>query len=261
MTHDPTRLLDDLNAPAGLRRDLAASAQHRLPYDVSAGAARFEAKLTQGAGAASSGWGAAGALGFGALILGGLVTALAVRAPEQAPAPTPAPSHAPALAAREAAAQALPRVEAALPVEHGSEDPHGHVPADTVPEVMDEEPAPAPGASRPGKPPRTRARRPAPAPTDAPAPLPAGTDYLREAKSLQAARGLLGRDPAGALGRAEAGAREFAGGAFVQEWEGVAILALFELGRAEAEARAQGFLARYPKGPYSVQVREAAERR
>ena len=64
----------------------------------------------------------------------------------------------------------------------------------------------------------------------------------------------------GSSRRAEAGAREFVGGTFTQEWEGVAILALFELERPEAQARAREFLARYPKGPYSVQVREASER-
>jgi hypothetical protein len=123
---------------------------------------------------------------------------------------------------------------------------------------MPEEPDPAPA-----RPPRPRAKRAAPEAAEPPAAEQtiSGADYLREAKNLQVARGFLGRDPAQALARAEAGAAEFPAGAFAQEWEGVAILALFELDRrSEAERRANAFLGRYPKGPYAAQVREALGR-
>ncbi|MFY0531226.1 hypothetical protein [Nannocystis pusilla] len=49
----------------------------------------------------------------------------------------------------------------------------------------------------------------------------------------------LGRDPAEALARAEAGAAEFKAGQFAQEWEGVAVLALFELNRKARQNGAQ----------------------
>ena len=74
MTHDPIRLLDDPSAHAALRRDLSVAARHRVPFDAAAGAARLEASLSKGTGAASSSWGGS-ALGVGALILGGLIAA------------------------------------------------------------------------------------------------------------------------------------------------------------------------------------------
>ncbi|HEY8380086.1 MAG TPA: hypothetical protein VIK91_26530 [Nannocystis sp.] len=276
MTHDPIRLLDDVTAPASLRRDLGVAARYRPPYDVGAGMARFEASLARGAGAASSGWGA-GALGVGALILGGIIGAgVWLTRP-------PTPEAEPQAMGAGIAAEALPPVplEAiAAPLS----DRTGEDPADAAvlsertgeaPVIAPQVPAADAAASsedvpkdRSEAPPPTEARkariRRPPAGKDGPPPEtpgPGSADYLREARSLQAARGFLGRDPAEALARAEAGAIEFKNGAFAQEWEGVAILALFALDRrGEAERRARVFLDRFPKGPYAAQIREALVR-
>ncbi len=250
MTIEPTRLLDDAAAPADLRRDLAALARQRVPYDVAAGAARLEAKLAQGAGSAGA-WSGGKAIGLGALLLGGAVAAALLW---PSPGPRPAEPAVVALAAPAATPEPPPAPVVATP-------PAAPRRPDTetieVPEAP-EEPAAKP-TPEPPRLPKARVRKAAPE-QEAPSAPPPETDTLREARSLQAARALLGRDPAGALARAEAGAREFVGGTFAQEWEGVAILALFELERPEAKARAREFLVRYPKGPYSVQVREASER-
>lgn len=249
-SQDPVRLLEDADAPALLRRDLSTAARHQAFYDASAGAARFEASLAKGAGgAASSGWGA-GALGLGALILGGLVAGgvWLGRAPE----PEAPPLQVAGGARIEAPFEAPAPTPVVIPGAIAPAEPVVDVPED-MPEETDQAPA---------RPPRGRVKR---APEAAAAPAGeqtiSGADYLREARDLQAARGFLGRDPARALALAEAGAAEFPAGAFAQEWDGVAILALFELGRrSEAERRANAFLGRYPKGPYAAQVREALGR-
>jgi len=88
----------------------------------------------------------------------------------------------------------------------------------------------------------------------------ASADYLREARSLNTARGQLGQDAAQALALAEAGLAEFKDGTFAQEWEGIAVLALFELGKGdEARTRAESFLLRYPNGTYAPRIRQASD--
>jgi len=273
MTQEPTRLLDDVTASAGLRRDLAAAAHHRVPYDAGAGAARFEASLAKGAGAASSGWGA-GSLGLGALILGGLIGSglWLSRGPDvSAPAVDPggvgaAIGTVPAVesvvedrsqeAARAAEAVAGDRSQEAA----RAKAPQSPTAPEEVVEDMSEKPEPeVRGEAKKG---RMRKSSRAEAGRGAVGSGDGSADYLREARGLQAARGFLGRDPAEALARAEAGAAEFKAGQFAQEWEGVAVLALFELERRnEAERRAAAFLARFPNGPYAAQVREALDRR
>lgn len=269
MTHDPIRLLDDPSAHAALRRDLAVAARHRVPFDAAAGAARLEASLSKGAGAASSSWGGS-ALGVGALILGGLIAAgvwlTAPPAAEQPAADTIARGRASAPAIVEAPVVEVPVVEA--PVVPAAPVVAAPVPAvAAVPEDMVEETDVPAAPSKPSARPKVRAQkqkkeRPEVAPAAGSREgIAGGADYLREAKSLQSARGLLGRDPAQALARAQAGAAEFPGGAFAQEWEGVELLALFELGRrSEAESRAERYLERFPKGPYAAQIREALGR-
>lgn len=270
MTHDPIRLLDDVTAAANLRRDLDLAARYRPPYDVGAGAVRFEASLAKGAGAASSGWGA-GTLGVGALILGGLIGAGVWFSRPAAPV-----TEVPPASAGIAGEVAVPLEELAAPLsDRTGERPVGATLSDrtgegAAPEVAATSvaaPGDGPGdrseAPAPAEPRKARSRRPA-AGKGGPQPGstgPGSADYLREARSLQAARGFLGRDPAEALARAQAGALEFKAGAFAQEWEGVAILALFALDRhAEAEGRARAYLDRYPKGTYAGQIREALVR-
>ncbi|MBZ5711295.1 hypothetical protein [Nannocystis pusilla] len=271
MTQEPTRLLDDVTTSAGLRRDLTAAVRHRVPYDAGAGAARFEASLAKGAGAASSGWGA-GTLGLGALILGGLIGAglWLSRGPDPSP-PEVALGGAGVTARSVQAApetvledrvQETDRPGAQGPVavlEDRSGETAGAAPAEAPEEVVEDmSERSAADARGDGK--KARARKAARVEA-ARGSGDGAADYLREARSLQAARGFLGRDPAEALARAEAGAAEFKAGQFAQEWEGVAVLALFELDRqTEAERRAAAFLTRFPNGPYASQVREALDR-
>ncbi|WP_434414968.1 hypothetical protein [Nannocystis pusilla] len=270
MNQEPTRLLDDVTASAGLRRDLTAAARHRVPYDAGAGAARFEASLAKGAGAASSSWGA-GTFGIGALILGGLIGGgLWLSQPPASTSPASAIAGAGDGRQIEVVAEDMSAKPAALPapstpeavVQDMSPEPaptSADAPEEVV-EDMSEKPAVASArgevkTARTGKSGRAEAGRGGSRTGDG------GADYLREARGLQAARNFLGRDPAEALARAEAGAAEFKAGQFAQEWEGVAVLALFELNRkSEAERRAAAFLKRFPNGPYAAQVREALDR-
>lgn len=258
MTADPLRLLQDPATAAALRRDLGAAARG-VPYDVGAGLARFEASLSQGPGAAISSarfGGASGPLAVGGLLLiGGLAAALgwALAAPE----PTTE------FAAREVAAapEASSPLAAPLPV------PALTAPLpEVVPEVvaLDVQPQPqpqvdaiavAPAASR------TKIRRPRGVRNEVSVVKDSGpADYLREARSLNTARGQLGQDAAQALALAEAGIAEFKDGTFAQEWEGIAVLALFELGKGdEARTRAESFLLRYPNGTYAPRIRQASD--
>ena len=62
----------------------------------------------------------------------------------------------------------------------------------------------------------------------------------------------------GALELAKAGLSEFSAGALQQEWEGLVILALTELGEHdEAARRGDKFLSKYPDGPFSAKIRRA----
>lgn len=251
MTVDPLRLLQDPATAAVLRRDLGTAARG-VPYDVGAGLARFEASLSQGTGTAVTSarfGGASGPLAVGGLLLiGGLAAALgwALAAPE----PTPA-----GLVGREVAA--APMIS--------SPTPPPFVP-EVVPEVASvdvlAQPQPADAVavaapvSRPAK-----ARRPKGVRNEVSVVKDSGpADYLREARSLNAARGQLGQDAAQALALAEAGIAEFADGTFVQEWEGIAVLAMFELGKNDAaRVRAESFLLRYPSGTYAPRIRQARD--
>jgi hypothetical protein len=246
MTHDPIRLLHDSSVGNALRRDLGAAARADAGYDVAAGLARFEADLARGTGASQLAGGAGGAVTAGALLLAGGLTAALIWLSPAIDRPAPA-SHV-AVAARPVvepapivAAPVAPIVAAPLAVEAADE------PADEpeAPAVVAAAGPPAPAAQ-----PARRVR-------SAKHEVAAAPDHLREARSLQAARSQLGRDAAKALALAEAGALEFRGGTFAQEWEGVAILALFELRRGDARARGEAYLARWPSGTYAPRIRQA----
>lgn len=249
MTADPLRLLQDPATSAALRRDLGAAARG-VPYDVGAGLARFEASLSQGTGAAATSarvGGASGPLAVGGLLLiGGLAAALgwALAAPE----PTPAE-----FAAREVAV--APVLSSPVPTP---------LPPPVVPDVVSGvEPQPQADAIAvaPAAPRTSKSRRPKGVRNEVSVVKDSRpADYLREARSLNAARGQLGQDAAQALALAEAGIAEFADGTFTQEWEGIAVLALFELGKLdEARTRADSFLLRYPSGTYAPRIRKARD--
>ena len=249
MTADPLRLLQDPATAAVLRRDIGAAARG-VPYDVGAGLARFEASLSQGAGGAvvttARFGGLIGPLAAGGLLAGGLAAALgwvftATPAPAQldeyelaaAPALHSAPVVSPVL---------VPPVLSpglAAPIEPPSE----------VAAVV--EPASRPVKSRRLKGARNEVSA---VKVDGPA------DYLREARSLNAARGELGQNAAKAFALAEAGIAQFKDGTFAQEWEGIAMVALLELGNNdEGRARAELFLQRYPSGTYAPRIRQALD--
>jgi len=250
MTADPLRLLQDPATAAVLRRDLSTAACG-VPYDVGAGLARFEASLSQGAGTAVGSArfsGASGPLAVGGLLLiGGLAAALgwALAAPE----PTPAALGGRELATTPMVSSPMPMPPPVVPnVVPAVSAVEVSTPSDVIAEV-----APAP---RPAK-----TRRPKGARNEVSAVKDGGSaDYLREARSVNLARGQLGQNAAQAFALAEAGSAEFKDGTFAQEWEGIAVLALFELGRRdEARARAESFLQRYPSGTYAPRIRQARD--
>jgi TolA-binding protein len=251
MTGEPNRLLHDPATAAVLRRDLGVASGQDVGFNVAAGLSRFESALAAdlargtGAGAGAS----SGGLAVGALLLaGGLAAALGW----QLSGPTELePASAPAFAAREAfepepmVAPTPMRVPTLAPAPAAES-------AALEAELIEAELAEAPRR-------RIRGARSETPSSKAPA-AKAPADYLREARELNAARGFLGADPAQALALAEAGGASFRAGAFVQEWEGVAVLALFELGRVdEARTRGEAFLQQYPNGTYAPRIRAARD--
>ncbi len=252
MTADPLRLLQDPATAAVLRRDLGAAARG-VPYDVGAGLARFEASLSQGTGVAATTTrfgGLSGSLAVGGLLLaGGLAVALG-----WVVAATPAPAK---LDGRElAAAPALHSAPVVSPV-LSPDLPPVLPPVLAAPiEPLSEAAAVVEPASRPVKSRRLKGAR-----NEVSAMKVDGSaDYLREARSLNAARGELGQNPAKALALAEAGIAQFRDGTFAQEWEGIAVVALLELGNTdEGRARAEMFLQRYPSGTYAPRIRQALD--
>lgn len=250
MTQEPVRLLLDPAIGAGLRRDLGAVAHVDVPYDVSAGLARFEGNLAAGTGVVkSAGLSGGKLLGAAALLAGGLTAAVLLWSGGATPPPLPeAPAiTAPAIAAPARTESIAPAATPAAVLAPTIAPAAPAVAEEIVIPEDDDEPA---QTARPHK----RRARP-----DASTPAAGPTDALREARSLQAARSQLGRDPAVALALADKGAAEFKGGTFAQEWEGVAILALFELGKPTARARGEAFLRTYPSGTYAQRVRQALE--
>ncbi len=247
MTHEPVRLLNDPAIGAALRRDLGSVARVDVGYDVAAGLARFEGNLAAGTGVAKSAGVSGGAIAGAALLLAGGLTAALLLWPGQAPTPaTIATGNGSIASAPLVTPPVVPMAPALAPV-----DPVEHA---TVIQLED---PPSHGKSI-KRPVRPRSSEADPAEQVSP---PAATpiDALREARNLQAARSQLGRDAGRALALAEAGAAEFTGGTFSQEWEGVAILALFELGRPDARTRGEAFLRTYPSGTYAQRVRQALE--
>jgi len=257
MTRDPLRLLDDPTLGATLRTDLGA-ASHGAAYDVDAGLARFEtalaANMARGTGAVGGGMSAGFAVGA-LMLAGGLAAALGWQlAGPNAPAPTHAVVARVQPAPRTFAApvsERAPRV-AAIAEDLIEDDA---IAAQGPPAIVERP------TSKPARAPKIRSTRGVRNQASA-MPGPATDDALREARDLNAARGQLGDDPAQALALAEAGAAEFRAGTFAPEWEGVAVLALFELGLVEqARARGEAFLQRHPSGTYAPRIRQAIDAR
>lgn len=244
MTEAPNRLINDPAIAAVLRSDLGVASGHVVGFDVAAGLTRFESTLAAdlargtGAGAGSGGF-AVGAL----LLAGGLAAALGW---QLAGAMEPAPS--PAVLARRVTLDPEVRVTP-MSVRVPALAP-APAPPETVLEAEDDLTGLAP-VEKSSQSRRVRSTRGG---------VKVAADYLREARELNAARAFLGSDPSQALALADAGRATFAAGAFVQEWEGVAVLAMFELGRFdEARTRGDAFLERYPNGTYAPGIRAALQ--
>lgn len=260
MTGDPLRLLHDPATAAVLRRDLGVASEHgagAIAYDVDAGLARLHSSLatdlatdlpsnlSHGTGASV---GASSGFAVGALVLaGGLAALLGWQLAGVTGTPEPLSVTRGDVVARAVEVVPTTVVPTATPVAGVDAVEPGDADADLADEVVE-----PPATAKP-----SRVRRPRGARDEAPA---VGGDYLREARELNAARSLLGVDARRALALAEAGAAEFRAGTFAQEWEGVAVLAMFELGRHDAaRVRAKAFLARYPNGTYAPRIRQAID--
>lgn len=256
MTGDPLRLLDDPTIGATLRTDLGA-ASGGAAYDVEAGLARFESTLASNMarGTGAVGGGMSGGFAVGALVLaGGLAAALGW----QLAGPAPAVATTYTVAARAAPPTIEPLEPGAAPVVGAPGDDEMDA-VDVVEVVEASEPAVLEDhpVIRPARVARIRGQRGVRSETSA---VRGSGDALREARELNAARSLLGKQPARALALAEAGAAEFRGGTFTPEWEGVAVLALFELRRVdEARTRGEAFLQRHPSGTYAPRIRQAID--
>jgi outer membrane protein assembly factor BamD (BamD/ComL family) len=82
------------------------------------------------------------------------------------------------------------------------------------------------------------------------APRDDDAELRREIAQLGRIKALIDRDPNAAARLATEGDREFHRGMLRQERDALAIFALWNAGRhAEAERRAQAFIARYPDSP------------
>ena len=269
-THAPLRLLEEPALDAGLRLDLELAKAHApVAYDASAGLARFESALAAGAstlppsgtglGLRALGW----FIGASVLVAGGVGAAHIVRASD-APliVQTPARiihdvSRDPLRALGDTVAGPSPSDAELAPLDAGLGG--SVVEAQVGGEAGDASAAsaqaggnsPTLGTSAPPRPNSNLAGESA----NEPSPAPTGS-LADEAKQINAARKALAADPAKTLALVEAVAKDYPDGALVQEREGYAVLALAALGRqAQAQARAQRYLERWPNGTLARRVR------
>lgn len=268
----PQRWLDDEGLDESLRTDLERAAVHDVGYDVEAGLARFEATLAQGpAGSSGGGGGAAAASGGKGLVLvigavlaigagvvawslldreepaGGVVAAAAgVEGSSEEPESHAEPEERPP-----SAGERLPEPE--VEAEPGTSSETAEPVVHTEPVPLPEAPVPESKASK-----GARASRGSRASASS---SPASSDDDRLRREMQAtdrARQALTSDPARALRLAKKAEREFAGGLFSEDREGISILALFGLGRdAEARRRAAAFLRAHPRSSHADRIRAA----
>lgn len=259
MIRDPLRLLDDPTTAAALRHDLGAARGPQVGYDVEAGLGRFESTLASDLAAGTGGSGRSGAISgalysglvIGALLLvGGLATTLNWQPAGPTVEPAEAQIGSPAVGSP-AFVLATQEVTPVAPVAAFVDPPT--LAADE--EVGADDGSEAAMTARRSRTRKTQASRGARHEVSA---VTQAGDYLREARALNAARGMLTGDPAQALKLAQAGAAKFRAGTFAPEWEGVAVLALVELGRDdEARTRGEAYLQRHPSGTFAPRIRQA----
>jgi hypothetical protein len=237
---EPVRLRDLDGGDPVMRDDLVRSAAQDVGYDVAAGAARFEAGLAAGlplpADPASVSGGGLGALawwGIGSGIAGVVAITWAVGGPPREKADATAP----------VVVQQVRGDEAPEPV---------RPPAIVVPPAIVDTPIidtpvvePAPKPVR-----KTEPRK---------ATVPARDDdrLQREMAATRAADKALAADPSRALELVRAADREFTGGMFAEDREGIAALAKLRLGKGDAAARV--YVSAHPKGSYAERLRRALD--
>lgn len=252
---DPERLLDSEGLSEALREDLARAAAHDVGYDVAAGAARFEATLAQGGPLPPDGGGGAAVAAGGsakglalvaglALVVGGGAIAWSLGGGDAPPTSAPVAVADPEPASAEA--PPTPEVEPEPAIEP---EPTPEPSPPTEPEA--EPPAADAPATKTGSPNRSRTKAPRPQP-------PADANRLeQEMRATDRARQALAKDPARALSLALEADREFAGGLFGEDRQGIAILALFGLGRDDqARRKAKAFLKAHPRSSYADKIRD-----
>jgi hypothetical protein len=230
--NDPKRWLDDSGQSAQLRADLQRAADAVPKYDASAGLAALQSAIDHAApaaaGAAKASLVKLGVAAGAAVTLAGAVIAVVVmHEPASAPrAPRPTEKGAP-VSAEAAQAAPAPTREPARAIEPSDEP----TPNEQLAAEPDDKPAPharvAPdGAAR------------------------------REIAQLARIKAVVEHDPRLALKLAHQGHREFSRGFLRPEREGLAIVALYALGRrTEADERARAYLADNPKGVLAERVR------
>lgn len=250
---DPTRLRDDASQPAELREliersiDDVGSKDEVAKLALKLGAMGIGAAgLTAASAAKASVLGKVGAWVVAAAVVGG--GAIAIQQRTSAP-PDPVRELAPV------SSQVTP-VPAAPPIE--------------VPATPTGSPT---SLAAPALPPHSRAtpqppRAPVQASTSASSPSPVvhepppAVSQLSESQVLAAAQTALPSNPARALELTAEHRRRFPTGALSQERQVLEIDALYRLGRrAEADQRAQRFIASHPGSSYARRVRELGVRK
>jgi hypothetical protein len=273
LSTEPTRLLDDPDLDPSLRHDLELARVHSpIAYSVDAGLARFEQAI-HGASTMPPGGSIAGLRVLGwflgaAVVLGGVgywltalrggddqvaradTSAATVRSEEELVADPPSSDvHENLLHAASAAEGPLVHESIAEAGERAGAGDAGTAPTQAEggsPEL--DAPAPPRSTSKPARPGPVEPNHEAPSLAD-------------EAAQINAARKALASDPSKTLALMQAAEQQFPNGAMIEERRGYTILALVALGRTtEAEAAADAYLERWPKGTLSRRVREALGR-
>lgn len=250
MSRDPSRLFENPDLPGELREALHEMAEvPPQPYDTAAGLARFQQTLGSGGeptetppengspdpsaagqgGAASSGVGLGkiAAVGVASLGAAGVIVGLALGGGDTSEPP-----------------------RATVPVAQSATPAKSRTPAPETPAVEDV-PVITPEALPTAEAPDSAPPKHAPAKSK-------DQLYREELEHLAQLRRVAATRPAEAVRMADQGHARFAGGMLYQEREAIAIRSLARAGRsAQARARAQRFLDRFPKSPFSEQIRVA----
>jgi len=262
----PPRLLDDPTVDSGLREDLdAASGAGATPYDAAAGLAGLQAAIEAGAPPSATGAEAAAGAGDAASAVSGatlaklgvgvavIAAAGALVLNSQPPGAPDAPDPVPA--AVQAPSPQAPADAPPIEVDAPSEQPVPVVEqqVEQVEQVEQAEQHKQIGATEPGSG-GSEAKKVAR--TRVPAVDPDAA-MRREIAQLAEIRAALAGDPSRALGLAHRGHAQFGRGMLREEREGLAIMALVQLGRRDdAARRTVRFERRYPSSALLPRLRE-----